>query len=156
MAAAFPRAHVVGYDPGAPEGAHADVPNLTLVRDVSRGLPTDGSFDLVTCLDSFHHLGKVDEVATQVREALGEGGVFLLAEGALSGDVDVDNADPFSLITHGAGLMYCLQENLANGGDGQTPSVGLDWVDAALAAAEFSSVDHHDSETGYRIFLATR
>lgn len=156
MAAAFPRAEVLGYDPGAPEGVHADVPNLTVVRDTTDGLPTDGGFDLVTCLDAFHHLGDVAAVARQVHDALREGGVFLVAETALSGDVDVDSADPLSVIAHAAGLMYCLQENLANGGDGSTPSVGLDWVESALSAAGFSSVTHQDSETGYRVFLAVR
>lgn len=156
MAAAFTRAEVQGYDPGTPEGAHADVPNLTFFRGTTEGLPTDGSFDLVTCLDAFHHLGDVAAVAAQVHEALGEGGVFLVAESALSGDVDADSADPFSLIAHAAGLMYCLQENLANGGDGSTPSVGLRWVEDALSAAGFASVTQHDSETGYRVFLAVR
>jgi hypothetical protein len=156
MAAAFPTADVVGYDPGAPEGVHVDVPNLTIVREVVDGLPTDGSFDLVTCLDALHHIGDIGEVTAQVHAALGEAGVFLVAEGSLSGDVDTDDADPFSLIAHSAGLMYCLQENLANGGDGSTPSIGLAWVEDALSAAGFSSVTQHESETGYRVFLATR
>jgi len=156
MATAFPRAQVLGYDPGTPEGVHADVPNLEIVRDTAGALPADGGFDLVTCLDALHHLGDVAGVARQVRAALRDGGVFLAAETALTGDVDTDNADPFSLIAHAAGLMYCLQENLANGGDGSTPSVGLAWVEDALSAAGFSSITHHDSETGYRVFLATR
>lgn len=156
MAEAYPAAHVFGFDPGAPAGAHADVPNLEIVRDVAARLPADGSFDLVTCLDSFHHLGDVGGVARQVREALGEGGVFLIAETALTGDVDTDNADPFSLIAHTSALMYCMQENIAAGGDGSTPSIGLGWVQDALASAGFSSVDTLDSDTGYRIFLATR
>lgn len=156
MAEAFPAAHVLGYDPGAPEGAHVDVPNLEIVRDVAAELPADESFDLVTCLDSFHHLGDVRAVARQVHHALRDGGVFLIAETALTGDVDADNADPFSLIAHASALMYCMQENIASGGDGSTPSIGLTWVDDALAGAGFGSVTHHDSETGYRILLATR
>jgi hypothetical protein len=156
MARAFPDSRVFGFDPGAPAGAHADVPNLEFVREKADTLPPDGSFDLITCLDAFHHLGDVRAVAREAREALADGGVLLVAETAMSGDVDTDNADPFSLIAHAAGLMYCLQENLANGGDGSTPSVGLGWVDEALTAAGFSSVTTHESETGYRIFLAVR
>lgn len=156
MAAAFPAAQVYGFDPGAPEGAHADVANLEIVRDVAAELPADGSFDLITCLDSFHHLGAVGGVARQVHDALGDGGVFLIAETALSGDIDTDNADPFSLIAHTSALMYCMQENIASGGDGSMPSIGLGWVTDALAGAGFSSVETLDSETGYRVFLATR
>ncbi|HET6167295.1 MAG TPA: class I SAM-dependent methyltransferase [Marmoricola sp.] len=156
MAGAFPASHVFGFDPGAPEGAHAGLANLEIVRDVAAVLPADGSFDLVTCLDSFHHLGDVGAVARQVHDALGDGGVFLIAETALSGDIDADNADPFSLIAHASALMYCMQENIASGGDGATPSVGLGWVTDALTSAGFSSVETLDSETGYRVFLATR
>ena len=156
MAGAFPQARVLGYDPGTPEGVHADVPNLEIVRDTAGALPTDGGFDLVICLDALHHLGDPGAAARQVHASLRDGGVFLVAEGSMTGDLDVDNADPYSLIGHAAGLMYCLQENLANGGTGTTPSFGLDWVDAALTEAGFSSIAHHDSETGYRIFLATR
>lgn len=156
MARAFPRTEVRGYDPGAPEGVHTEVPNLVVVRATTAALPSDGSFDLVTCLDSLHHLGDVGAVARQTYDALRPGGVFLVAETAMSGDVDADNADPTALIAHASALIYCLQENLANGGDGLTPSFGLAWVDDALTAAGFPSIDHHDSGTGYRVFLATR
>jgi SAM-dependent methyltransferase len=156
MAAAFPRSEVRCYDPGAPEGVHLDVANLEIVREIAEGLPADGGFDLVTCLDAFHHLGDVRTVSRQVHDALREGGVFMIAESGLSGDPDVDGADPISLIAHACGLMYCMQENLANGGDGSTPSIGLGWVEDALADAGFASVTHVDSETGFRVFLAVR
>lgn len=156
MATAFPRSTVTGYDPGTPPDAHADVPNLRIVRDPAADLPSDGSFDLVTCLDAFHHLGDPAAFARVAHAALRPGGVFLVAESSLSGDVDVDKADPLSLIVQAGDLLYCMQENLANGGDGSTPSIGLGWVDDALAAAGFATVDHLDSATGYRIFLAAR
>lgn len=156
MATAFTGARVFGYDPGTPEGAHAGVANLEIVRESAGLLPADGSFDLVTCLDAFHHLGDPAAAAKQAYAALADGGVLLVAEASLSGDLDTDSADPTSLITHAAGLLYCMQESIANGGDGLTPSLGLAWVDDALAAAGFRSVEHHESPSGYRVFLATR
>jgi SAM-dependent methyltransferase len=156
MAEAFPQSRVLGFDPGTPEGVHAEVANLEIVRDTAGALPMDAGFDLVTCLDALHHLGDPGAAADHVHGSLRDGGVFLVAEGRLTGDVETDNLDPFSLIAHAAGLMYCLQENLANGGTGTTPSIGLGWVDDALVGAGFSSIEHHDSETGYRVFLATR
>lgn len=156
IATAFPLSHVVGYDPSTAQGVHADVANLEIVREVADGLPADGDFDLITCLDALHHLGDVAAACRQAYAALKRGGVFLVAETAMTGDLEVDNADPFALVAHTAGLLYCLQENLANGGDGSTPSVGLAWVEDALAAAGFAEVTQLDSETGYRIFLATR
>jgi SAM-dependent methyltransferase len=156
LANAFPNTQVWGFDPGAPEGAHTEVANLEIVRDTAATLPADGSFDLITCLDALHHLGDVRAAVQQAHDALREGGVFLVAETAMTGDPDIDSQDPTSLIAHAAALMYCMQENLANGGDGSTPSIGLRWVDDALSGAGFTSVRHHDSETGYRIFLAVR
>lgn len=154
MAATYPSAEVVGLDPGAPEGAHAGVANLQIVR--SRAAELERGYDLVTCLDAFHHLGESRATARRVHDSLREGGVFLVAETALSGDVDADSADPLALIAQAAGLMYCLQENLANGGEGSTPAIGLAWVDEALSGAGFESITHLDSETGYRVFLAMR
>jgi hypothetical protein len=153
MAHAFPRSAVVGIDPGAPH--RTDPPNLRLIADTSGGLVAHGEFALVTCLDSLHHLGDPAAAARDVRAALADDGVFLIAEGAMTGDLDRDNADPYALLTHASGLLYCMQENLAAGGTGETSSTGLGWVTSALADAGFGAVTaFDDSETGFRVFLA--
>ncbi len=155
LAEAFPSATVTGYDPGVP--AHHDGPaNLSLVARGVDQVAADGPFELITCLDALHHVGDAESVVREVFGALSPGGVLLVAETKMTGDLDVDNADPTALIAHAAGLIYCLQENLANGGTGTIPSAGLGWVDAALVAAGFGTVDHLDSDTGYRVFIATR
>lgn len=81
-------------------------------------LPEYGGYDLITCLDSFHHFGDPRAVARSAQRGLGDGGVFLVAESATSGELAQDAQSPFSLITYRAGLLYCLQENLAGGGSG--------------------------------------
>ncbi|MDL9980547.1 class I SAM-dependent methyltransferase [Microbacterium sp. ASV49] len=154
MARAFPRSTVLGLDPGAPD--RADTPNVTLLRQTADHLGAHGPFALVTCLDSLHHMGDPAAVARSVAAALDDDGVFLIAETAMTGDLDDDLADPFAVLTYAIDLVYCMQDNLASGGDGSVPSLGLEWVTSALADAGFGSVSAVDSPTGFRVFLARR
>jgi len=153
LARAFPRSRVIGLDPGS--RPRTDVPNLVLLAETAEHLAAHGSFALVTCLDALHHLGDPVEAVRQTAAALDEDGVLLIAETSMTGDIDRDlAADPSALVTHAAGLLYCMQDNLAAGGDGATPSLGLDWVDAALGSAGLDRVDAFGSDTGFRVFLA--
>lgn len=149
MAAAFPACTVAGYDPNAPE---VDDGRVHLVR---RTTMPESTYDLITCLDSFHHLGDPRAAADSAYAALKPGGTFLVAEENRTGDPTIDDADPFSIVTHTAALLYCMQDNLANGGTGHTPSGGLGWAEEALSAAGFSTTSH-ESETGYRVFHARK
>jgi SAM-dependent methyltransferase len=150
MAEAFPAATVVGHDPGAPESSAR--PNVTFSRETTLA---GSSYDLITCLDALHHLGDPDTAVQAAYDALVPGGVYIVAETNLTGDPEADDQDPFSLIAHTAGLLYCLQDNLAAGGRGETPSDGLVWVEEALEAAGFRT-ESIASETGYRVFVATK
>lgn len=58
-------------------------------------------------------------------------------------------------MTHVASLLYCMQDNLANSGTGDTPSGGLAWVHRALDEAGFETTSS-PSESGYRVFLARK
>ncbi|MFD6701263.1 MULTISPECIES: class I SAM-dependent methyltransferase [unclassified Microbacterium] len=155
LARAFPRSRVIGVDPDA--APRSDVANLELYAETAEHLGAHGSFALITCLDALHHLGDPVAAVRQAADALDEDGVLLIAETSMTGDIDRDAAaDPFALFTHTAGLFYCMQDSLAGGGDGATPSLGLGWVDDALAAAGLGHVDVLESETGFRVFLARR
>jgi SAM-dependent methyltransferase len=163
LAKAFPSSEVTGYDldPVLTEGtiARAAKQGLANVRAVAVSadeLPEEGGHDLITCLDSFHHFGHPAAVARGARRVLGDGGVFLVVESASSGELVQDAQSPFSLITYGAGLLYCLQENLASGGSGLSGGDGPSWVLAALEDGGFTTVTTHDSHTGYRVFAATK
>lgn len=155
LAREFPRSTVIGIDPSA--RPRTDAPNLTLIAETAEHLGAQGAFALVTCLDALHHLGDPAAVVRQMADALEGDGVLLIAETSMTGDVDRDlAADPFVLSTHAAGLFYCMQDNLAAGGDGTTTSGGLDWVTTALSEAGLGTVDVFDSDTGFRVFLARR
>ncbi|HVB70963.1 MAG TPA: class I SAM-dependent methyltransferase [Acidimicrobiales bacterium] len=162
MARAFPAAEVTAYDLDEDlvesTVTRARTEGLANVRGVAAGtnaMPRD-TYQLVTCLDSFHHLGDPASVASEVKSSLAPGGVFMVAETASSGDLVTDLQSPMSAIVFSTGLMYCLQENLRNGGAGQSGGDGPAWAMRAFEAAGFSSVSTRESPTGFRVFAARR
>jgi SAM-dependent methyltransferase len=152
IATAFPLSHVVGYDLDAGVIDQAGLPaNVELRAADVRALPRGEQFDLVICLDSLHHFGDAEVITHQVHQVLEPSGVFLIAESGLTGDLATDCTNPFAAIVYSAGLLYCLQENLAAGGLGHTAADGPSWVTDALAIAGFTDITVTPSETGYNI-----
>ena len=120
-------------------------------RADARNLPDQGPFDLVYCLDSLHHMGDPASVLEGVHQALAPGGVILVAENDLSGNLDQDAEDPAALIAYTSSLIYCLQEALAGGGVVHSCAEGTQWVVDALDSAGYHDVAVHHSDTGYAI-----
>jgi SAM-dependent methyltransferase len=150
LAKAFPQSRVVGYDIVAM--SRVDLPSKVHLRVAdARDLPDDGPFGLVICLDSFHHLGDPAPVLAQVRKVLAPGGVLMIVESDLSGDLDADSANPFAVVIYACGLLYCLQENLAAGGSGRSNGDGPGWVTEAMTAAGFDGLMVTPSEAGYNV-----
>jgi hypothetical protein len=79
----------------------------------------------------------------------------MIVEAGMSGDLDQDLADPFSVVVYAAGLMYCLQENLHAGGGAHSNADGPAWIEEALTQAGFGSVSITPSPTGYAVITAT-
>lgn len=161
MARAFPGAHVMGFDTdrgaihAARRQAEAEgIGNASYEAAGVEGMSAHGPFALVTCLDSWHHLGDAVGVGTAVREALQPDGVLLVVESAYSGDLDADAASPVALIQYAAGLLYCVQESLAGGGGGLTPADGPSWVQDGLEKAGFARVEQRTTKSGWRVFAA--
>ncbi|HEX2849389.1 MAG TPA: class I SAM-dependent methyltransferase [Acidimicrobiales bacterium] len=150
IARAFPRAHVVGFDIVVPR--EQDLPDNAELRiaDATQ-LPGDAAYDLVTCLDAFHHLGDPVKVASRAREALRPGGALMVVEPSMTGDLAVDAQEPFSVIVYASTLLWCLQENLAAGGTGDTGGDGSAWAVDALSRGGFENVTVRSSETGYDV-----
>jgi SAM-dependent methyltransferase len=147
---AFPASTVVGYDL-EPKGGVDLPPNATLRAVDARGLPDEGPFDLVYCLDSLHHMGDAVGVLAGIGRVLAPGGTVLVAENDLTGDLARDAEDPSAVIAYTSSVVYCLQEALSAGGEVHSCAEGTRWVEDAMAAAGFSNVRVHHSETGYAV-----
>ncbi|WP_350340558.1 class I SAM-dependent methyltransferase [Candidatus Aeolococcus gillhamiae] len=101
LAKAFPNGEITGYDldPALTEGtiaraANEGLANVQAMAVSADELPEQGGYDLITCLDSFHHFGDPAAVARSAHRGLGDGGVFLVAESATSGDLAQDAQKP--------------------------------------------------------------
>jgi SAM-dependent methyltransferase len=154
IGAAFPQSRVVGFDLDAAHQTAGLPANVELRAADVRELAADESFELVVCLDAFHHLGDPAAAAATFRRMLRPGGSVLIAESGLSGDIAADARNPFAVIGFGASLLYCLQENLAAGGPGVTAGDGPGWLGAALSSAGFSQIKARDTSSGYRVTTA--
>ena len=147
---AFPSSTVVGYD-RAPQ-AMPDLPsNVSIHRADARNLPSEGPYDLVYCLDSLHHISDPALVLEGVHRALAPGGVVLVAENDLTGDLDQDAENASAVIAYTSSVIYCLQEALAGGGVVHSCAEGPGWVVDAMEHADFAEVTVHHSEAGYAI-----
>ncbi|GAB3052856.1 class I SAM-dependent methyltransferase [Intrasporangium mesophilum] len=151
VARAFPGCHVVGYDLRA--GSASDLPsNAELRSGDARSMAADGPFDLVYTLDTLHHIADAEVLISEVRSALAPGGLLLVAENDLSGDVDTDVANPFGFVSYASSALYCLQEPLAAGaGTVHTGAENPRWIADAMTAAGFSDVSVRSGAGGMAI-----
>ena len=90
-------------------------------------------------------------VLAGVKDALAPGGIALVAESDLSGDLDQDAANPMSTVALTSSVVYCLQDALHGGGEVHSCAEGIGWVVAGLEDAGFAGVAIHHSDTGYAI-----
>ena len=147
---AFPNSTVVGYDL-SPQTL-PDLPaNVSIRAADARDLADEGPFDLVYCLDALHHMSDPASVLKGVHRALAPGGVVLVAENDLTGDLDQDAENPGALIAYTSSVIYCLQEALAGGGVVHSCAEGTQWVIDALDIAGYHDVAVHHSESGFAI-----
>jgi SAM-dependent methyltransferase len=140
VARAFPGCQVVGYDVRA--GSATDLPpNAELRAGDARSMAEDGPFGLVYTLDTLHHVADAEVLIAEVRPALAPGGLLLVAENDLTGDLDTDAASPFGFVSYASSALYCLQEPLAAGAG--TVHAGAEnprWIADAMSAAGFAEV----------------
>lgn len=152
MAEAFPTSTFIGVDRDA---AALDRARRTAPGNVSFATAPPASYQVVTILDSFHHFADPDAVLAQIRAALPPGGVMVIAESSYEGDIDVDTADPFSVIGLASALLYCDVEARSPSGTNQiAPQDGGVALRRALAAAGFSTITTHEGTGGYRVYFA--
>jgi SAM-dependent methyltransferase len=163
MAEAYPNSTFVGYDPSgtaiaqATEAAEA-VPNVTFVEARGEDLPADNKFDLILTFDCLHDMPRPDIAATAVRNAIAEGGTWLIKDIKCTGDFDKDRKNPMLAMMYGFSLASCLQSAMS-----EPDALGLGTVGLHPARAEelvkeagFSQFIEHDFDDPSNLFYEVR
>ena len=146
IADAYPASRVTGYDQARPaiadattEAERASLDNVEFeVRDAASLEPA--SADLVLAFDVIHDLARPYDALRAIRAALRPGGVFLLAEHALSHDPDENVGHPFGAALYTVSLFHCMTASLSQGGEGLGLAWGEERIRPALAEAGFTEV----------------
>ena len=147
IADAYPASRVLGVDQAAKSiaaaGAEAERLGLGDVRFEQRDAAElePGSADLVLAFDVVHDLARPYETLAAIRTALRPGGVFVMAEHALSSRPEQNVGHPLAAALYTVSLFHCMTASLSEHGEG----IGLAWgeerIRPALAEAGFAEVE---------------
>lgn len=157
MATAYPNSTVVAYDvdPRAIAVAArrgAEIENVEFVVMGAEEIPTDPPFDLITAFDVVHDLPNPDGALARIRAALGDDGVFLMMEPALSSELE-ENRNARSALFYGVSLMYCMTQSLAAGGAGLGAGWGAGRAEALCRSAGFSRFERLPIDNPFSAFF---
>ena len=159
MAAAFPSSRYWGIelDQVAATLARTRVAgheNVEITERDAVELPRD-AYDVVLALDVVHDLAEPAVVLGVVRDALRDGGTFVMCETDASGDFAVDAAsvDPFAYFSS---LAMCIPTSQAAGGPGLGSAWGRSGALPMLAEAGFVDVTVTSVETGHAVYACRR
>ncbi|HMB92924.1 MAG TPA: methyltransferase [Rhodothermales bacterium] len=160
LAQAFPRSRFVGYDvfEGGLARARANA-NAAGVTDrvrfeqrdvIAEGLPE--AYDLITTFDAVHDFADVAAGLTAIRQALREGGSYLMLEMNSANRLE-DNAGPVGAVLYGTSVLYNLPVARSHGGEGLgTMGLPESRVRQLCAAAGFGTVQRLPLDNPFNIF----
>ncbi|GGL13488.1 class I SAM-dependent methyltransferase [Planomonospora parontospora] len=98
-----------------------------------------GGYDLVCTFDALHDYGDPVGAARRMREALGEGGTWLLVEPA-AGDRVQDNLHPMGRMFYAASTYMCVPNAVSQGGSAMGAQAGGQAMRGVLEEAGFTDV----------------
>jgi SAM-dependent methyltransferase len=151
LAMAYPRSEVVGYDVFGPalEVARSraeEIDNLDFEPRSVDEIPIEPGFDLITAFDVIHDLADPLAGLTRIRQALRQGGQFLMMEPNVGSDVD-DNLGDIGALFYGISTFHCMTQSLARGGAGLGAAWGRERAEAMAADAGFTDFRRLDDIT---------
>lgn len=162
LAEAFPKSWVLGYDVSSKSIATATersttVPNVEFEERGIEDLPLDPPFELITTFDVIHDLTDPLGGMKRVRDALAEGGQYLMMEPNASSNLE-DNLSPRGAMLYGTSTLHCLTQSLAGGGVGLGAAWGRQRAEEMAAEAGFGTFEPLDeiSNRFSAFYLLTR
>lgn len=155
---AYPKSEIHGYDVDAPSVERAQaareeegLKNVSFERVDGGSLPADPGFDLITTFDVIHDVVDPLAVLGQIREALREGGCYLMVE-PVAGDTLAENLHPAGALTYAMSTLHCMTQSLAQGGVGLGAAWGPRRAEKYCREAGFGSFERLEVPNPFNAF----
>ena len=145
MAGAFPKSQIAGFDVSAlsietARSRTAGLENVEFHQNGVETMPTDPPFDLITTFDVIHDLADPLDGMRRIRDALADGGVYLMMEPNASSNLE-ENITPRGAMLYGTSTLHCMTQSLALGGAGLGAAWGRERAKAMAEEAGFGSFE---------------
>lgn len=139
----FPNSRIFGFDVSAEALAVArsraeGLGNVDFGEYRAEAIPTEPPYDLITTFDVIHDLADPLAGLTRIRQALAEGGQYLMMEPNMSSDLE-DNMGPRGALLYGVSALHCMTQSLAVGGEGLGAAWGRQRAEEYAERAGFST-----------------
>jgi ubiquinone/menaquinone biosynthesis C-methylase UbiE len=164
IAKAFPNAEVAGLD--------LDTRSIEIARGYAsaagladrvqfhaqpiEALPADRHWDLITTFDVVHDLPDPAAALQHLRQALAEGGTYLMVEPKVADDLGANLGNPFARMLYGISCMHCVPQSIAQGGPGLGACWGEKRARALAGKAGFGHFQKLDIRSPALAFYALR
>jgi SAM-dependent methyltransferase len=166
LAQAFPTAELHGYELSRHALARAEdnrvrsgLGNLAFHAVPEDALPEDARFDLVLTFDCLHDMTHPERVASSIRRALRDDGVWLIAD-IKSHPTFAENVaqNPMASLMYGFSVLTCMSSALSEPGGAGLGTLGLPEARARALATEagFARFERLDVEHPVNAFYEAR
>lgn len=131
LARAYPQAQIEGLDLDArsieiARGYARDAglaDRIRFTQGAASTLGKEGNFDFITTFDVIHDLPDPAGTVRDIRNALADGGTYLMVEPRVEDKLENNRANPFGRMLYAISCLHCVPQSLAQGG----PGLGACW-----------------------------
>ena len=157
LAAAFPKAEVVGVDPdrdSIDRARKASRAAKFVVGDVASVEKGQG-FDLATLCDVLHDLAEPQPTLERIRALLKPDGTLFIIEPKAADRLE-DNRNPVSATFYGFSIFHCMTQSLARGGPGLGTCMGPTATEALVRRAGYTRFKRLDIKSLTNLFYSAQ
>jgi 2-polyprenyl-3-methyl-5-hydroxy-6-metoxy-1,4-benzoquinol methylase len=163
LAAAFPKAGIVGVDADAlsigraqAAAVAAGVDARTHFHALTTGeLARGDGFDFISACDCLHDFAQPVATLAEIRALLAPGGTLFIMEPKVADRLE-DNRNAMATMFYGFSVFHCMTQSLAEGGPGLGTCMGPARTEALVREAGFTTFERLPIKSQSYLFYAAR
>jgi 2-polyprenyl-3-methyl-5-hydroxy-6-metoxy-1,4-benzoquinol methylase len=161
LAAAYPRAEIVGIDAHAESvaqacaAARAAGARVRFVAESTATFDRGDGFDLVTACDCIHDFAQPNATLREIRALLKPEGTLFIMEPKVADRLE-DNRNPMATMFYGFSVFHCMTQSLAEGGPGLGTCMGPALTERIVRDAGFAHFERLPIKSQSYLFYAAR